>query len=194
MRDGRWVTSTSSEFICFPPQNKQNQNTYTAKVEITGFRIFDSTVFIDSFLSANKNLQLNYKQNFLTIEFALLNFSNPQQTKYYYRLSGINNDWVNADTKKFASYTNLEPGKYLFSVKADDGNQITQTTSFAIIIAPPFWKTWWFISLIVLSIILLIYQFIKWREKNIKAIEAEKLKVQQLNAEQYKSKLELEQI
>ena len=59
---------------------------------------------------------------------------------------------------------------------------------------PPFWKTWWFISLIVLLYILLIYLFIKWREKNIKAVEAEKLKVQQLNAEQYKSKLELEQI
>jgi two-component system LytT family sensor kinase len=63
-----------------------------------------------------------------------------------------------------------------------------------IIISPPFWKTWWFISVMSFCFFLLIYGFVKWRIKNIKAIEAEKIKVQQLSAERYKSKLELEQI
>ncbi len=194
LRDGRWLTATATEMICFQAESAGLQNRGTTKVEITGFNIFDSTVFIDSFLAAGKPVQLNHKQNFLTIEFSVLSFSNLQQTGYYYRLSSVDKDWIYAGTKKFASYTNLQPGEYIFSVKADNGNETTQTTSFTIIIAPPFWKTWWFISLIAVCIILLTYQFIKWRIKSIKAVEAEKLKVQQLNAEQYKNKLELERI
>ncbi len=139
-------------------------------------------------------MQLSYKENFLTIEFALLNFSNLQQTNYYYQLDGVDKDWVNAGTKGFAGYTNLEPGKYVFTVKAEGGSSHGAATSFKIIITPPIWKIKWFIILVVFSIFLLTYLFFKWRIKNVRAIAAEKLKVQQLNAEQYKNKLELEQI
>jgi hypothetical protein len=193
LRDGRWITSTATEIISFRPGDMDTQVSNQAKVEITEFRIFDLPVFIDSFLASNQPLQFNYKQNFLTIEFALLNFSNLQQVKYYYRLSGVNKDWVNGDTKGFASYTNLQPGEYVFSVKADYGNHTTGITAFKIIISPPFWKTWWFILILAICIFVLVYKFIKWREKSIKLVEAEKLKVQKLNAEQYKHELMLEQ-
>jgi putative methionine-R-sulfoxide reductase with GAF domain len=194
MHNGKWLTSTATEIISFDPGNSKHQNSLTSKVEITGFGIFNNTLYIDSLLAADQPVKLDYKENFLTIEFAQLNFSNLQQTTYYYRLKGVNSDWVDAGTRKFASYTNLQPGVYTFSVKADNGNEITSETSFKIVISPPFWKTWWFSSLVVLAICLLIYWFIKWREKNIKAVEAGKVTVQQLNAEQYKNKLELEQI
>jgi ligand-binding sensor domain-containing protein/putative methionine-R-sulfoxide reductase with GAF domain/anti-sigma regulatory factor (Ser/Thr protein kinase) len=193
MQDGRWITSTATEIICFHPQNDDNKRNPDSKVKITGFKVFDRSIFIDSLLDINKPVQLSYKQNFLTIEFALLNFSNLQQTNYYYQLDGVDKDWVNADTKGFAGYTNLEPGKYVFTVKAEDGSSGT-TTSFKIIITPPFWKTGWFISIIAFSILLLSFLFIRGREKSFKAVAAAKLKVQQLNAEQYKNKLELEQI
>jgi ligand-binding sensor domain-containing protein len=194
MQDERWIVATASEMICFRRQNDSIEKRSDSKVEVTGFTIFDSSIVIDSLLDINKPVQLSYKQNFLTIEFALLDFSNLQQTNYYYRLDAVDKGWVNAGTKRFASYTKLEPGEYIFSVKADNGNEITQSTSFKIIIAPPFWKTGWFILLTAICLLLLIYQFIKWRVKSIKAVEAEKLKVQRLMAEQYKSKLELEQI
>ena len=79
-------------------------------------------------------------------------------------------------------------------MKADNGDEVTQVNSFKLIITPPFWKTKWFILLLAAVILSMIYAFIKWREKDIKTIEAAKLKVQQLNAEQYKSKLEMEQV
>jgi LytS/YehU family sensor histidine kinase len=59
---------------------------------------------------------------------------------------------------------------------------------------PPFWQTWWFRSIIGACVLSLIYLVVKWRERNIKVIETEKFKVQQLSAERYKSKLEMEQI
>ncbi len=194
LQNGRWLTATSSEIISFDPQKEVSRLNKNGGIEITGFNVFDKPVPIDSLLYINEPVRLNYTQNFITIEFAFLNFSNLQQTEYNYKLSGVNNDWVNADTRNFASYTNLQPGSYVFSVKAGKGGTTAKTTSFAIIIAPPFWKTWWFISLIALCIILMAYQFVKWRIRNIRAVEAEKLKVQQLNAERYKNKLELEQI
>jgi ligand-binding sensor domain-containing protein/putative methionine-R-sulfoxide reductase with GAF domain/anti-sigma regulatory factor (Ser/Thr protein kinase) len=193
LQDGRWLAATATEIICFRPQNDDGKKNADSKVKITGFKIFDRSLFIDSLLDNNKPVQLSYKQNFLTIEFALLNFSNLQQTNYYYQLDGVDKDWVNTGTKGFAGYTNLEPGKYVFTVKAEDGSGGT-TTSFKIIITPPFWKTWWFISIIAFSILLLSYLFIRGREKSFKTIAAEKLKVQQLNAEKYKNKFELEQI
>ena len=194
LQDGRWVAATVTEILCFRPETNIAAKKVESKVEITSFKVLDSSIVIDSLLDMNDPVRLSYKQNFLTIEFALLNFSNLHQINYYYKLTGVDKDWVNAGTKRFASYTNLEPGEYIFYIKTDTGNETGKSTSFKLIIAPPFWKTWWFMLLVTVAVLLLLYQFIRWREKNIKTIEAAKLKVQQLNAEQYKTKLELEQI
>jgi ligand-binding sensor domain-containing protein/putative methionine-R-sulfoxide reductase with GAF domain/anti-sigma regulatory factor (Ser/Thr protein kinase) len=194
LKDGQWLSFTTSEAIAFFPYHSNNTTNTTQKIEITSFKIFEKPLFLDSILFQKKPVQLSYKDNFFTISFASLNFGNLQQTNYYYRLTGVDKDWVNAGTRRFANYTDVQPGEFLFEVKADDANSMNEITSFTITITPPFWKTWWFISLILLSIFLLLYLFIKWRIKSIKTIAAEKLKVQHLNAEQYKNKLELEQI
>ena len=167
LQDGTWLTATTTEIICFQP-NVNIQNNKNEKVEIAGFKIFDNAFFIDSFLNQNKPIQLTYKQNFFTIEFALLDFSNLQQTKYYYRLSDVNKDWVSAETKNFASYTNIEPGEYIFSVRTENDMGISQPTSFTIIISPPFWQTWWFRSLYILLTVFIIYWIIRRRIKSIR--------------------------
>ena len=168
LKDGRWIAITAKEIICFNPQDADRQNSSAAKVEITGFKIYDKAIFIDSILSENKPVHLGYKQNFLTIEFAALDFSGLQQQKYFYRLSEVNDDWVDGSTKRFADYTNLEPGNYTFYVKADNGNEASETTSFKIIITPPFWRTWWFKTLLVVLTIVFIYVLLKRRIKAIR--------------------------
>jgi ligand-binding sensor domain-containing protein len=172
LKNGEWATLTSTEIICFDPVMASHQNSNTAKVEIAGLRIADKPLFIDSLLVANKPVYLNWRQNFLSIEFVLLRFSDPQRARYNYHLSGIDKDWVNADMKNFASYTNLPPGKYVFSVKADNGDDTTNVTSFTIIITPPFWNTWWFAALVALAAAGCIFWLVKRRIKNIRS-EAE---------------------
>ncbi len=169
LKDGTWLTASTTEIICFEPATNL-QNNKNDKVQIAGFKIFDDAFFIDSLLQANKPVQLSYKQNFITIEFALLLFSNLQQTKYYYKLTDVNKDWVSADSKNFASYTNLVPGNYTFSVKAENDLGVSATTSFAVIISPPFWQTWWFrlVGFLVTGVI--VYWLIK---KRISAIRHE---------------------
>jgi ligand-binding sensor domain-containing protein/putative methionine-R-sulfoxide reductase with GAF domain len=194
LNDGRWLTSTATEIICFNPQKDNPQQRNTSLPQITGLKIFDKEQDIDSLLNTGEPIKLGYQQNFLSIEFALLNFSDQQQTEYFYQLASVDKNWVSAGKKRFASYTNLKPGEYVFSIKTETGDAPPQTTSLKIIIAAPFWNTWWFIAAIIAAILALIYIFIQWREKNIKTVEAAKLKVQELNAGQYKSKLEMEQI
>ncbi len=195
LQDGRWVTCTATEVLCF---NTSNNSSGIAKSsvqpQITGFKVFNETIETDTFQLAGNQLELNFQQNFLTIEFSMPVFSNQLQTDYYYRLEGIDKDWVDAGSKRFASYTNLDPGKYIFSVKTKNSDAINQSKSLIIIIRPPFWKTWWFIFLGVLIALTLVYRFINWREQQIKDTASTKLKLQLVNAEQYKAKLEMEQI
>lgn len=168
LQNGEWLTTTATEIIRFQPSLMDETNHPESRIEITGFKIFDTPVYIDSLLAVNKPVHLDYQQNFLTIEFSWLHFSNQQQTNYYYKLSGINSDWVNANTKQFANYTDLDPGEYTFSVKAENGGETIATTSFKIIIAPPFWRTWWFTLLAVLAIAFVIFILVRRRIQAIK--------------------------
>jgi ligand-binding sensor domain-containing protein len=177
LQDGQWLTFTGTEAISFLPRNLESQIIDKPKTEITGFKLFDKPVFIDSLLFENKPVRLSYKENFFTVEFAALNFSGLQQTNYYYRLGGIDKDWVNGETKRFANYTDLQPGEYIFEVKAENGTSIGETTSFKIIIAPPFWKTTWFSVLILLLAAALVYFLFRRRIAGIRHEAAMKQKI-----------------
>jgi sugar lactone lactonase YvrE len=168
LQDGRWLTGTVTEMICFQTKNSFIKNNLAARVEIAGFKVFDNNLPVNALLDVNEPIKLTYQQNFITIDFALLDFSNLQQTNYYYRLDAVDKDWVSAGSKNFASYTNLEPGAYTFTVKAGDGNETTGTTSFKVIIAPPFWKTIQFTVLSIALSGLLVFWLFKKRIKTIR--------------------------
>ncbi|HEV7621564.1 MAG TPA: histidine kinase, partial [Flavisolibacter sp.] len=168
LKNGKWLTFTGTEIISFYPDSISNAIDNKSKVTITGFRVFDSSLYIDSFMVSKQPLRLNYNQNFFTVEFAALDFSNIQEIKYYYMLSGIDKDWVNAGAKNFASYTNLEPGNYVFSVKAEKGDNSLETTSFEIVISPPFWKTWWFKVMLLIAALLIVFSTLTKIIKTIK--------------------------
>lgn len=144
----------------------------------------------------SENVKLNYLQNQVQFTFSAPSYINEKQVLYSYRLMGNNtSNWSAASNNHVVSYASLQPADYRFEVRSQGWNGSWGNPAvFEFTINPPFWKTWWFSLAFLFSMLLLFYLFIKWRIKNIKTIEAEKLKVQQLNAEQYKSQLELEQI
>ncbi|MBC7628849.1 MAG: histidine kinase [Ferruginibacter sp.] len=195
LKNGKVLIGASGSFISFNP-SLIAAIAPPAGVCITGVHIFEKEIIFDSLLLTHQPLKLSYKENSLRIEFASVEFWNPGSVQYFYKLNGVDKDWIKADKSQAAVYNQLNDGNYIFEVKCAgrEGISCKEITMFKIIICPPFWKTWWFIFLVTAAIIFSLYNFIKWREKNIKTINATKLKVQQLNAEQYKSKLELEQI
>ena len=111
-----------------------------------------------------KVLRLSYEDYVFSFEFAALDYTAPEKNQYAYKMEGLDEDWVYRDAKKrFATYTTLAPGRYVFRVRGsnDDGVWNEEGTSLTIIITPPFWKTWWFIllcTLILSAVAFLAYQ------------------------------------
>ena len=195
LKNGRILLGVADGFISFDP-SKISISIPPYNVRITGMHVLEKEKAIDSLIKNDEPLILTYKENSVRIEFASFEYWNPGTINYYYKLEGVDKDWVVADFSNTAVYNQLKEGRYVFKVKCANREGVfsKEITTFKIIITPPFWKTWWFIILLLGGIIFLILFFIKVRVQNIKAIEAEKLKVQQLKAEQYKGQLELEQI
>ncbi len=163
MKDGRWLTSTFAEIVCFNPDLLGRKKRNPLHVEISGFKLLDENIMIDSFLQKNIPVLLPYDQNFFSIEFTALEYNGVQEINYYYRLSDIDKNWIHSTTKAFADYTDVKPGEYIFEVKADNGNGFSDITSIPITITPPWWGTIWFRLLVLFSTIALIYFLLKKR-------------------------------
>lgn len=166
-KHGRWFAATPTELISFYPAMVNSQMSQQSNVAITGIKVFDKTVSTDSVISS-KEIRLSYRQNFLDIEFALLNFYDIKQADYSYRLTDVDKNWVSAGAKRFANYTDLQPGHYTFMVKAGDENSHVPITAFDIIISPPFWKTAWFRLLCILISVAIAVAIVQWRIKIVR--------------------------
>ncbi len=130
--------------IRFHPDSVKD-NPYIPPIVITAFKKFNVDAKLDSTISEKKMIFLPYFENSISFEFASLNYSSTQKNQYAYKLEGLERNWVYSGTRRFASYPNLDPGKYIFRVKGSNNDDIWNETgtSIAIIISPPWWKTWW---------------------------------------------------
>lgn len=99
-----------------------------------------------------QQVQLSYLDETFAFEFVALDYMNPAKNQYAYQLVGFDNDWVMADNRRFASYTNLDPGSYTFRVKGanNHGYWNEAGATLAITITPPWWQTWWAYALYIL--------------------------------------------
>ncbi len=90
----------------------------------------------------------------ITFEFATMEFSEPEEHRYQYKLDGFDTDWIMGGTDRSAVYTNLDPGTYTFHVRGDnrDGLWDTEGTALQLTVMPPWYRTWWFYALCVLSV------------------------------------------
>ena len=114
-------------------------------------------------------IQLTHKQDMVSIEFALLSYTNAEDNTYSWKLQGWEEDW-NTSNNNIATYINLEPGIYTLWVKAanNQGDWTKEPIKLTLKIAYPFYQTWWFISLGVLGLALLLYWFVQQRIGRIK--------------------------
>ncbi len=117
------------------------------KIKSTASAPQASEVSLSGAVSAPKLLSIMRQESVFSIEFAALHFTNPTQNRYAYRLQGFDREWVTADADhRNATYTNLNPGDYVFQVKAanDQGIWSEQVASVNIMIPPRYWQTDWF--------------------------------------------------
>jgi signal transduction histidine kinase/ligand-binding sensor domain-containing protein len=132
------------------------KKSYNSPIVLTDLKLFNKSVPIaqnendpsplKQDISETKSLRLKYNQSFITFEFASLDFSNSDEKAYSYMLEGFDEEWNNVVNKNSATYTNLNPGEYIFKVKSQNssGEWSSQILQLNVTIVPPFWLTWWF--------------------------------------------------
>jgi signal transduction histidine kinase/ligand-binding sensor domain-containing protein len=171
--DGEMFIGGTNGFSCFYA-DKIKDNTHMPPIVITDFKIFDTSTK----LTDTGKVSLTYKDNYISFEFAALDYANPAKNQYAYMLEGFDTDWHYNVTRNYASYTNLAGGEYVLKIKAsnNDGIWNEQGTQIKIVIKPPFWKTAWFIVAAFAFALVAVIAFIKLRTRaiSLKNLELER--------------------
>ena len=178
-----------------------HHNKLVPPVVITAIRLFNRALDIggDSPLQESpleaRDISLSHRQNFLTLEFAALNYLKTEQNRYKYFMEGYDLDWIDAGTERTAAYHNLNPGRYTFRVIAsnNDGIWNEEGTTLKIRIRPPWWKTIvaYFSYLLVIAVF--IYFYNRYRVNKMdkeKRVLEEKVRERTLQLEEHKKELE----
>lgn len=168
-----------------------NKNPYKPQVELIELRLFDQPialnkeynerVILNKSLSETKKITLRHFENSLSLEFAGMHYSVPEKNQYAYRLKGFEDDWkISSAERRYATYTNLPDGKYVFQLKASnsDGIWTNSLKELKIEINPPWYKTWLArlgYALVVLAILYLFRRFIIIRTNYVNNIRLERI-------------------
>ncbi|MGC4231998.1 MAG: two-component regulator propeller domain-containing protein [Niabella sp.] len=160
------------------------------KIEVGN--IYDGRMILSQTPPYTKSLELSYNQNFLTLVLSALNYQNPSQTSYRYKLEGIDKDWqetapagkngsVEDNGLLRISYTNLPPGTYILKVMAS-GNALFMDESpfeLGIVIKAPWWRTTTayilYVLLFAAAIFLSIYLYIYFTRKKLERNHKEEI-------------------
>lgn len=187
---GRLVIGSSKGLMIYQAEYDK-PNTLEPITKIKNIDLFyqktDWTVYTDS---VNNNipydLELPYDKNYLTFNFIGVSLTTPTKVSYQYMLKGIDKDW-RYSSKTDVTYSNIPPGNYEFLLKATNGEGVwnKEPVVFRFVILPPFWKTWWFYSIIAIIIISGIYSYIKIRTSNKKILHQNEIIEEKNNALQY---------
>ncbi|HEX9615178.1 MAG TPA: two-component regulator propeller domain-containing protein, partial [Bacteroidota bacterium] len=158
-RNGTMYFGGISGFSTFHPDSIHD-NPYPPPVVVTGFRIFNrpvardaATKMIGGPIEYAKKISLSYRENVFSFVFAALEFTNPGKNRFAYIMEGFDESWIDAGNTREATYTNLDPGDYVFRVRASncDGIWNEEGASILIAITPPFWGTWWFRGIVLIG-------------------------------------------
>jgi streptogramin lyase len=152
---------------------KIKDNPHAPPVVITSFSKLNREITFDRPMEELDKLVLSYRDYVFAFEFAALDYSAPSKNLYAYQMEGLDEDWVyTSSEKRFATYTTLPPGKYVFRVKGSNNDGVWNEDGVAVKlqITPPFHATWWFRTFIILVIIFLVYSWQKRRTKSVRML------------------------
>lgn len=152
-RSGELVFGGANGFNLFYP-HKIAVNGSIPPIVFTDLQIFNKSIqpgevlngrtLLPQSISDTKTITLKYRENVFSISFAALNYFHPEKNQYMYMLEGFNNEWLTTDAQqRTATYTNLDPGDYVFRVKASNNDAVwtPEPLTLHIKILPPFWRT-----------------------------------------------------
>ncbi len=184
-KDGTLFFGGVDGFNYFNPRSLSN-NVTVPNIIITDFRIGNQPVtlhsregFLQKPVYLTDKIELQYKYNMISFEFAAMDFSQPEKNLYQYKLEGFDENWIPYGTTHTATYTNLDPGTYTFRVKGSnsDGVWNEKGTSVTLVILPPWYMTWWFRLMIVMIVLSVLYAVYRYRLQQALKLQAIRNKI-----------------
>lgn len=150
------------------------------KTESSPVVVSNIKVFNESVKGEKEVIELSYSENFISFEFACLDYTNPADNKYSYMLEGYDENWTLINAKgRVAYYRNLSPGTYKFRVRGTNSDDVWnyEGATVTLIINPLYWQTTWFRIFAVLVFIGILYYLFTLRYKGLLEIEKLKTKI-----------------
>jgi ligand-binding sensor domain-containing protein/signal transduction histidine kinase len=151
-REGELLIGGTGGLVAFDPAAVR-YDAVEPPIVLTNFLLANRPVAIDAdgplhqAIDQTQQLQLTYSDRVVSFEFAALSYVAPQQNRYRYKLDGFDRDWIEVDgTHRVVTFTNLDPGTYVFRVTGANSDGVWNETerTLEITIAPAWWGTWWF--------------------------------------------------
>ena len=194
MNNGSLLWGGLDGFNIFNPANNLLEKTKLEIPIFTQFELFGKLIspgqefngktILDKAIQYTSAITLKHRQNFFSLSFSGLNYTNVSKTKYKYRLEGIDENWQEIAPDNGlgkASYTDLSPGDYTLKVTSSANGTIwSDMATLHIIILPPWWKTWpaylGYIVLILFIIYLCFHLLLKFQKEKLKAKQSEELR------------------
>ena len=178
-------------FNFIDPQQEVKRNSSVPPVFLTTLKVNNAVVVagdhsaLKQDISVAKQIDLDYKQNF-SISYSAINYTLPQQNRYAYILKSFNKSWNYVGSTTTAYYTNLDPGEYVFVVRAcnNDGVWNNSGAQIRIIIHPPIWMTWYaylLYAMVIVGALLLIRHRGIEKLKGKLALEQERREAERLH-------------
>ena len=161
----------------FDPRSLQPEKK-VQNVTLTDVKLNNDFLPLDSMLKQVK-AHFTYTQNSLSFYFSALSYVMNDKLTYYYMLEGADKDWVRSERNEFVSYSQLPPGQYTFKVYCENSEGIKSSivTTFPFHITPPFYRTAWFIMLLVAFVGSMIYLIHRLRVNRLIAVQKLRLRV-----------------
>ncbi|NOZ46520.1 MAG: response regulator [Chlorobi bacterium] len=162
-------------FNYFNPLNVKD-NLYKPEIIITDIKVFNTPLTIGDRKGFTKqaflidSIEFNYDDDVISFEFSALHFSNPEKNKYAYKLEGFDVNWNYIGNKRDVTYTNLDPGSYVFKIRASNNDGVWNNVgkSLVVNIRPPFWQKWWFYIIEIFIVFIIIFIYIRLRINKLK--------------------------
>lgn len=148
---------------------------FVPPVVLTGFYKFNQPFPLEAPLEELREVELPWRDNMISFEFAALDFTAPGKNRYRYMLVGFDRDWIHTPAgRRVANYTNLAPGRYVLQVRGSNGDGVWNEAgpNVVVVVTPPFWRTRWaYAAYVILAGIVLLGAFRFYNRRHRREME-----------------------
>lgn len=177
---GEFYVGGSEGVDIFHPDSL-TENRHVPEIVLTDFTVYNNPHILPQVISfTNEIPNLSWNQNFFSISFVALDYASPAKNLYSYTLQREDDpEWLSSGTTRFANFTNLDHGTYIFRAMGSNNNGVwnREGASLRITIRPPFWKEPWFIVLVILAVIGILALAYNYRVSQLLKIERLRVRI-----------------